>query len=557
MNNIFKKVYSAQEMHCAEGADTVEKCGMKVGYKKFRNLRMQAAGAWLLALVMMVLAVFPRHIPYYNLIQMLLCILVFLFTRPTFYADARKHIRRRRGSMDILILFSTAAAFLFSLFNTVYPEFWLSRGMLPYTYYEVAVLTVAIGLTGKILHFLREEQHLDARIARVIVSVLPGLCLVVFFLWIFFGGMHRLPYAVYSVVSILIIACPCSLGLAIPLAIVRGIGEADGCHIRIKNPLALERLDRVDVVVFDKTGTLTEGHPTVTAWLWAQSQEDHFKSVLLAAEMNSDNSLAVAITTALKEEEHIVPVRLDGYEPLKGKGVKAAYGGVVYWVGSHKLLKDYQVNLSDVLGEMLVEYESDGCSIVYFGRESELLAVIAVKDQVKAVAWGVLKELRAREVDICMLTGDGERTASSVAGSLGIMDYISDALPEDKKTYVRELQLQGKKVAMIGDGVNDSQALACADVSISMGKGTDNPHEVSMVVMKSSDLFLLPRLFGISHGTVRIMRQNSFWALVFPAVGVLIAAGVFFPVFGILLEPMTAVFIILLACVAVVLNSLK
>lgn len=273
---------------------------------------------------------------------------------------------------------------------------------------------------------------------------------------------------------------------------------------------------------------------------------------MLAVETNSSNSLAMAITASLKEEQ-VTPVRLDGCEILKGKGMKAAYKGTEYWVGSHKLLKDYQVYLSDVLGDMLVEYESEGNSIVYFGREGELLAIIAVKDQLKITALGVVKELRGQNLDICMLTGDGERTASTIAGKLGIISYMSDALPDDKETFIHELRLQGKTVVMIGDGINDIQALACADVSIAMGGNADDAiAEEAMVVMKSSDLQSLPKLFDLSRHTLRLMRQNSFWVIIYHLIGVVVAAGILYPVYGILLTPMLATIAIVLSCVTLV-----
>ena len=190
--------------------------------------------------------------------------------------------------------------------------------------------------------------------------------------------MEAVPHALYSVISIFIVACPCALGLVTPVALIRGIGKAARMHILIKDSLALERLSKADIVVFDKTGTLTEGHPTVIAWLWAQCQEEYFKEVLLAAEMNSTNSLATAISTALREEG-ITPARLDVCEVLKGKGMRVVYKDAEYWVGSHKLLKDYHVYLSDVLGDMLVEYESEGNSIVYFGRKMSCLPLLPLK----------------------------------------------------------------------------------------------------------------------------------------------------------------------------------
>lgn len=517
--------------------------------RRYRCLKMKAAAAWVLAVLLSLLSVFGGEVPYVNEIQMSLAALVLLFPGNAFYAAARKQLCAGRIGLDTLIAFGASVAFLFSLFNTFFPDYWLRVGLHPYVYYEVAVLVVAVGLTGKVFRFLPEERHGADRIARIFFPVLAGTAVAVFFIWIFWGGMTAVPHAFYAVVSVFIVACPCALGLVAPLALTRGIGRAADMHIRIKDSLALERLDKADVVVFDKTGTLTEGQPTVTAWLWAQYQEEDFKRILLATEMNSPDPLAAAITAALREER-ITPAPLDGCGVLKGKGVKSLCNGTEYWVGSHKLLKDYRAYLSDVLGDMLVEYESEGNSIVYFGREDELLAIIAVKDRLKATASGVVKELRGQGLDICMLTGDGERTASAIAGKLGIIRYMSDAQPEDKEAFIRELRLQGKKVVMVGDGVNDAQALAAADVSIAAGASAgDGLTDKAMIVMKSADLQSLPRLFDLSRHTLRLMRRNFFRTMAFHLAGVLVAAGILYPVYGILLTPMLAVTVIALSCI--------
>lgn len=540
------------KQYCAEHADSMESGNVEERNRHYRSLKMQAAGAWLFAVPLLLLSIFRDHVTYGNEIQMLLAIPVLLFLGVSLYTDAWKQFRMGRITMDVLIAFSMSVAFLFSLFNTFFPDYWYEVGLQPHVYYEVAVLTTAVGLTGKVFRFLPDELHDGDRMAGIIFPVLTGIAILVFVIWILFGGMEAVPHALYSVISIFIVACPCALGLVTPVALMRGIGKAARMHILIKDSLALERLSKADIVVFDKTGTLTEGHPTVIAWLWAQYQEEYFKEVLLAAEMNSTNSLATAISTALREEG-ITPARLDVCEVLKGKGMRVVYKDAEYWVGSHKLLKDYHVYLSDVLGDMLVEYESEGNSIVYFGRKNELLAIIAVKDQLKAAALGTVRELRASELDICMLTGDGERTASTIAGKLGIIRYMPDALPDDKETFIRELQLQGKMVVMIGDGINDVQALTCADVSIAMGENPDDATvEKTMVVMKSSDLQSLPKLFGLSRHTLRLMHQNSFWMVIYHLIGVLIAAGILYPVYGILLTPMLAAIVILLSCVTLI-----
>lgn len=246
--------------------------------------------------------------------------------------------------------------------------------------------------------------------------------------------------------------------------------------------------------------------------------------------MKSEHPLAGAIVTSLQDEEKVVPAPLESFESITGKGVKVIYEGDLFWVGSHKLLKDFDAIVTDVMADMLVQYESEGNGIIYFGRENQLLAIIAVTDAIKSTSSEAVKELRRQGIDICMLTGDGQRTALAVAGKLGIDRFIADALPDDKEDFIRELQLQGKTVAMVGDGINDSQALALADVSIAMGKGTDIAMDVAMVTLMTSDLLLLPKAFNLSRQTVRLIHQNLFWAFIYNLIGIPIAAGSTLPI---------------------------
>lgn len=647
-------------------------------HKRYRRLKARVIGAWIFAVPLLLLSMVFMHAPYSNEIQMVLAIPVLVLFGTPFYTGAWKQARLGRSNMDTLVALSTSIAFLFSVFNTFFPDFWYSRGLEPHVYYEAAVVIIAFVLTGKLMEerakgntsaAIRKLMGLQPKIARVVrdgkeqdipleqlnindlVSVRPGeqipvdgfltegdsyvdesmisgepipvekkigshvlagtinqkgsfiiraekvggetvlariirmvqeaqgskapvqrivdkvtgifvpvvlgLSVLTFFIWMFFGGVDMLSHAMLSAVSVLVIACPCALGLATPTALMVGIGKAADHHILIKDAVALEQMRKVNVVVLDKTGTLTEGHPTVTGWLWAQPQEEHYKDVLLAAELKSEHPLAGAIVTALQEEEQIVPATLDGFQSITGKGIKVSYQHTEYWAGSHKLLKDYHATLTDVLGEMLAQYESDGCSIVYFGRENELLAIVAIKDQIKATSVEAVRELRNQGIEICMLTGDGERTASAVAARLGNIQYIADALPDDKEEFVRQLQLQRKTVAMVGDGINDSQALACADVSIAMGKGTDIAMDVAMVTLMTSDLLLLPKAFNLSRQTVRLIHQNLFWAFIYNLIGIPIAAGLLYPINGLLLNPMLASAAMAFSSVSVVLNSLR
>ncbi|MFR1082834.1 MAG: heavy metal translocating P-type ATPase [Bacteroides cellulosilyticus] len=647
--------------------------------KRYHRLKTRVIGAWIFAVPLLLLSMVFMHVPYSNEIQMVLAIPVLVLFGTPFYTGAWKQARLGRSNMDVTGgTKQTSIAFLFSVFNTFFPDFWYSRGLEPHVYYEAAVVIIAFVLTGKLMEerakgntstairklmglqpkkarVVRDGKELDvpldqlniddlvsvrpgeqipvdgfltegdsyvdesmisgepipvekkigshvlagtinqkgsfiiraekvggetvlARIIRMVqeaqgskapvqrivdkvtgifVPVVLGLSVLTFFIWMFFSGVDMLSHAMLSAVSVLVIACPCALGLATPTALMVGIGKAADHHILIKDAVALEQMRKVNVVVLDKTGTLTEGHPTVAGWLWAQPQEGHYKDILLAAELKSEHPLAGAIVTALQEQENIVPATLDGFESITGKGIKVTYQDAEYWAGSHKLLKDYHATLTDVLGEMLAQYESDGCSIVYFGRKDELLAIVAIKDQIKATSAEAVRELRTQGIEVYMLTGDGERTASAVAGRLGNIQYIADALPDDKEEFVRQLQLQRKTVAMVGDGINDSQALACADVSIAMGKGTDIAMDVAMVTLMTSDLLLLPKAFNLSRQTVRLIHQNLFWAFIYNLIGIPIAAGLLYPINGLLLNPMLASAAMAFSSVSVVLNSLR
>ena len=644
----------------------------------YDKLRRKTIGALLLSLPVFVIGMFFMHMPYGNWIMLGFTLPVLLVFGRDFFINAWRQLKHGHANMDTLVAVSTGVAFLFSLFNTFFPEFWYARGLEPHVYYEASAVIIAFVLTGKlmeerakgntstairklmgmqpkvarvlrngveeeilienlqigdmvvvrpgeqipvdgqlsegdsyvdesmisgepvpvekkkgdkvlagtinqrgsfiihatqvgsetvlarIISMVQEAQGSKAPVQRIVdritgifVPVVLGIAILTFVLWVAIGGSEYISYGILSAVSVLVIACPCALGLATPTALMVGIGKAASQHILIKDAVALEQMRKVDVVVLDKTGTLTEGHPTATGWLWAQSQEPHFKDVLLAAEMKSEHPLAGAIVSALQDEEKIKPATLDSFESITGKGIKVSYEGHTYWVGSHKLLKDFSATVNDVMAEMLVRYESDGNGIIYFGRENELLAIIAVSDPIKATSAEAVKELKRQGIDICMLTGDGQRTALAVSSRLGIERFVADALPDDKAEFVRELQMQGKKVAMVGDGINDSQALALADVSIAMGKGTDIAMDVAMVTLMTSDLLLLPKAFQLSKQTVKLIHQNLFWAFIYNLIGIPIAAGILFPLNELLLNPMLASAAMAFSSVSVVLNSLS
>lgn len=646
--------------------------------KSYRALKYRVIGAWIFSVPLLMLSMVFMDFPHSGLIQMILTIPVLTIFGTPFFIGAWKQLRLHRSNMDTLVALSTSIAFLFSVFNTIFPEFWIARGLEPHIYYEASAVIIAFVLTGKLMeesakgntsiairklmklqpktaHLINgdgvdEEVPLDSLCVNDLITVRPGeqipvdgflvdgtsyvdesmitgeplpvekkiasqvlagtinqkgsfviraakvgretvlaniihmvqeaqgskapvqrivdhvtgifvpvvLCLsaLTFVLWMAFGGMDVLSRALLSAVSVLVIACPCALGLATPTALMVGIGKAASEHILIKDAVALELMRKVNVVVLDKTGTLTEGRPAVVGWLWAASEEIQLKNVLLAAELKSEHPLAGAIVAALQAED-IVPAKVESFQSLTGKGIRVSYDDIDYWAGSHKLVKDYSAGHSPLLGQELVQYESDGCSMVYFGRENELLAVVAIKDRIKETSATAVQHLQEHGIDVYMLTGDGERTAMTVARALGIKHYIADALPDDKDLFVRELQLQRKTVAMVGDGINDSQALARADVSIAMGKGTDIAMDVAMVTLMTSDLSLLPKAISLSRRTVHLIHQNLFWAFIYNLIGIPIAAGILYPVNGLLLNPMLASAAMAFSSVSVVLNSLR
>ena len=646
--------------------------------KHYRLLKRKVIGAWFFVVPLLLFSMVLMHVPYSNEIQLLLALPVMIFMGGSFYAGAWKQAKQRQSNMDTLVALSTTIAFLFSVFNTFFPQFWLERGLEPHVYYEASAVIIAFVLTGKLMeerakgntsaairklmgmqpksaHVKRNEreevvpieqlqvgdlvvvhpgeqipvdglltegnsyvdesmisgeplpvekkkgdkalagtlnqrgsfvisasqvggetvlariirmvqeaqgskapvQRIVDRMAGVFVPVVLLIALVTFVLWMWVGGSSFLFHAVQSAVSVLVIACPCALGLATPTALMVGIGKAATHHILIKDAVALEQMCKVNAVVMDKTGTLTEGRPTADGWLWCKPQDSLCERILLAAELKSEHPLAGAIVEKLRQKPEVAPAELDSFESLTGKGVKVEYRGNTYWVGSHKLLDEQHVAVPKELSEMLRQFVHEGQGTVYFGRENELLAVITVSDPLKATSAEAVKRLKLQGIEVYMLTGDGKRTAEAVASRVGITHFVADALPDDKEAFVRKLQQEGKVVAMVGDGINDSQALALANVSVAMGKGTDIAMDVAMVTLMTSDLMLLPKAVELSKQTVRLIHQNLFWAFIYNVVGIPIAAGVLYPFCGVLLNPMLASAAMAFSSVSVVLNSLS
>ena len=643
----------------------------------YKILRRNTIGAWTLSIPLALLGMVFMHVPFGNWIMMVLALAIMIFFGRSFYVNGVRHALKGKANMDTLVALSTSIAFLFSLFNTLCPGFWLGKGLEPHVYYEASGVIIAFVLLGKLMEeraknstssAIKGLMGLQPKTARLVtdgreeevpisnlqvgnvVSVRPGekipvdgtllqgsssvdesmlsgepipveknagdrvlagtinqkgaftmeatsvggttvlaqivqmvqsaqgskapvqrivdkisgifvpvvvlLSFLTFVCWLVIGGESYFSYALLSAVSVLVIACPCALGLATPTALMVGMGKGAEQHILIKDAFALENLCKVDTVVLDKTGTLTEGVPVVTDSYWISDDNIRYLDVLYTAEQKSEHPLASAILCWLEESGAKV-CEAENFESLTGCGVRIQVEGVTYWAGSQGLLDIFQAGIPEKVRKQIGQWQEDGQSVVFYGQETRLLAVLAISDRIKPTSAEAVKELKKQGIEVHLLTGDGVRTAERVAATLDIGYYKAEVMPNDKEEYIISLQQQGKKVAMVGDGINDSQALARADVSIAMGKGTDIAMDVAMVTLITSDLLLLPGAIRLSKQTVRLIYQNLFWAFIYNVIGIPLAAGVLFPINGLLLNPMLASAAMAFSSVSVVLNSLR
>ena len=615
------------------------------------------AGRWIsLVLAAVVLFVFGRH----------------------FYVGAYKQARHGTANMDTLVALSTGIAFLFSVFNTLDPQFWLARGLEPHVYYEAATVIVVfislgklleeraksntssaikklIGLQPKsvravvdgqevelpigevqvgqtlivrpgekipvdgqvttgesyvdesmitgepvpvrkhegeavfagtvnqrgsfrfaaekvggatllasIIRMVREAQGSKApvqklvdKIAGIFVPVVIGIAIVTFIAWMILGGEDAFSHALLASVAVLVIACPCALGLATPTAIMVGIGKGAENNILIKDAESLELGHRVDAIVLDKTGTITQGKPSVTAEHWeGVADAGAVKGILRAGESLSEHPLARAVVDWLKDQR-LIDAEVTDFESLTGRGIRFVHGPNTYFVGNQRILDEKGIRASDDLKFRADTLREQANTVVFMARNREVIGIVAIADPIKESSASAIRSLHEKNIEVYMLTGDNQQTAAAVARQVGLDDYRAEVLPADKADFVRELQQRGKTVAMVGDGINDSQALATADVSIAMGHGSDIAMDVAKMTLITSDLAAIPRALELSKLTVRGIRQNLFWAFIYNLIGIPIAAGLLYPINGFLLDPMIAGAAMAFSSVAVVLNSLR
>ena len=652
-------------------ADTLE----EIHAKKFSNLRRKTILAAILSLPVLVIGMFFMHIPYANEIMWILSTPVIFWLGKDFYINAWKQAKHRSANMDTLVALSTSVAYLFSVFNTLFPSFWLERGIEPHVYFEAASVIVAFILLGRLLeekakgnassaikklmglqpkvvtvvtedgsHYqvpigditignvilvkpgekiavdgkvisgasyvdesmlsgepvavLKEEggkvfagtinqkgsflfkaekvgsdtmlaqiikmvqdaqgskapvQKLVDKIAGIFVPVVIIIAVVSFALWLILGGNTGFTHGLLALVTVLIIACPCALGLATPTAIMVGVGKGAEKGILIKDAESLEIAKKVNAIVLDKTGTITKGKPVVTDVLWSDNNNEK-KSLLLSLEKHSEHPLAEAVVRYFDSTE-LSPV--SGFENIPGKGIKGIMDGQVYFAGNRTLLTDSNISIDKQLDERAEHYNSQFKTVIWFADSEKALAIIAITDEIKPTSRVAIEQLQNAGIDVYMLTGDNESTAKEIALQTGIKHYEAEVLPQQKSDFVKQLQSEGRVVAMVGDGINDSAALAQADLSIAMGKGSDIAMDVAKMTIISSDLTKIPEAIKLSKQTVTTIRQNLFWAFIYNLIGIPIAAGILYPISGFLLNPMIAGAAMALSSVSVVSNSLR
>lgn len=643
--------------------------------KRYQQLKNRVIWAVILSLPVVVIGMFFMHMPYANLIMWVLSTPVVLYLGRQFFVGAYKQAKHRSANMDTLVALSTGIAYLFSVFNMVYPEFWHKRGLEAHVYFEAAAVIIAFILLGKLLEerakgntsaaikklmglqpktvtiidkegiekevpieevslgenilvkpgekiavdgevvsgnsFVDESmlsgepvpvekvekakvfagtinqkgsfvfraekvgketllsqiiktvqdaqgskapvQKLVDKIAGIFVPVVIGIALLTFILWILLGGENGLVHGLLAAITVLVIACPCALGLATPTAIMVGVGKGAEQGILIKDAESLELAKNVNAMILDKTGTITEGKPVVTGMNWVEDSEV-LKNILFSIEKQSEHPLADAVVKELKGSTQ---VELLGFESLTGRGAKASHGEETYYVGNRKLLLESSVQIPESLELQAQEWTKEAKTVIWFSNSKTALATLAISDKVKETSKEAVKELHDLGIEIYMLTGDNEATAEAMAKEVGIDHYKAEVLPQDKADFVKSLQKEGKVVAMVGDGINDSTALATADVSIAMGKGSDIAMDVAKMTLISSDLSKIPQAIRLSKQTVATIRQNLFWAFIYNVIGIPIAAGILYPINGFLLNPMIAGAAMALSSVSVVSNSLR
>ncbi|WP_282072919.1 heavy metal translocating P-type ATPase [Polaribacter atrinae] len=647
--------------------------------KRLATLKKKLIFAAIFSVPIFIMSMFLMgKIPYENWIMMALALPVLFYSGAEFYTIAWKRLKSFSTNMDTLVALSTGIAFLFSVFNTVNPQYFLSKGLVPHVYFESAVIIITLILLGRFFEekaksktssaikklmglkpkkvtairngeekvisydeilkgeliilkpgdkipvdgkvkkgtsFIDESmisgepipvekmkgskvfagtinqkgslriiatkigdetllsqiiklveeaqsskpaiQKLADKIAGIFVPIVIGLAVVTFVLWYFLGPDPSITYALLTPITVLIIACPCALGLATPTALMVGIGKGAQQGILIKDAQALETAYKIDTLILDKTGTITEGKPKVTDLIWDKNAvSTELEKVVFAIESESEHPIAEAIVAHLKTiDTESVPI--DSFTSITGLGAEATYKNELYRIGNESLMIQKEITIPTQLSVKANSLKSEAKTVVYVAHKNTVVGIIAVADKVKETTLAAIEKLQQMGIEIHMLTGDNEQTAKAIANKVGIKNYQANVMPADKGAFVKELQAQGKVVAMAGDGINDSHALAQADVGIAMGSGTDIAMESAGITLMHSDLKQISKAIQLSKATMKTIKQNLFWAFIYNLIAIPIAAGALYPINGFLLNPMIAGAAMSMSSISVLSNSLR
>jgi Cu2+-exporting ATPase len=396
-------------------------------------------------------------------------------------------------------------------------------------------------------------QKLADKVAGIFVPVVLAIAAVTLSSWIVFGGNAGITLGIQSFITVLIIACPCALGLATPTALMVGIGKGAGHGMLVRDAESLEEAVKLTAIAFDKTGTVTEGRPSVGEVVWTHAEaRARYERVFRSLEARSSHPLAAAIVQHLQGDQ----VGIENFESEAGRGVTGRHDGEVFRAGSLDALEDSGVSTADALKAAASRWRASAMTAAGFARGNEMLAVVSLSDKVKEGSAEAVARLKAMGIKTYLLTGDSLETAKAVARQIGVEQVRAGLLPQEKASFITALKAKGMKVAMVGDGINDAQALAVADVSIAMGKGSDLAMDTAKITLMSSDLRAIPKVLTLSRATVRTIRQNLFWAFIYNLVSIPIAAGLLYPAFGFVLNPMIAGAAMAMSSLSVVANSL-
>lgn len=675
MPTIQKAIQSIGYDLLVEESEWMEESLEAIHQQKYRELKKRTILAVIFALPVFLIGMFFMHMPYANIIMWVFTTPIIFWLGKDFFIHAWKQAKHGSANMDTLVALSTGIAYLFSVFNMLFPQFWEARGLEAHVYFEAAAVIIAFILLGRLLEekakgntsdaikklaglrpdtvtiitpegmektesiqniqkgnillarpgeriavdgkviegnsyvdesmlsgepvpvlksvndkvfagtinqkgsfrYVAEKlgsetmlarimemvknaqgskapvQKLVDKIAGIFVPLVIGISILSLIIWIFLGGDNGITHGLLAAITVLVIACPCALGLATPTAIMVGIGKAAEKGILIKDAESLEKAIQINALVLDKTGTITEGNPHVTNIVWLYD-DNSSEGILLSLEKYSEHPLAEAV---VKYFEKAAPQPVEAFESITGKGVKGNSGGKWYYAGNQTLLKEKGIIISDKLIEKAAQWQEEAKTVIWFADESNALAVLAIADKIKENSAAAIQLVKNRGIEVFMLTGDNAATAASIAKQTGIEHYKAEVLPEEKASFIQSLQEQGKITGMVGDGINDSTALATADLSIAMGRGSDIAMEVAGMTIVSSDLAKIPEALKLSGQTIQTLRQNLFWAFIYNILGIPLAAGVLYPVNGFLLNPMIAGAAMALSSVSVVTNSLR